>query len=469
MIRRTLQRISELAGSSFPTKDQSRLLVVGVSIDTRTLRKGNLYVPIVGERFNGHRFADAAIAAGAAAVLWNRNEPTPPPLGKVPVLMVEDTLVALQSLARGYREELRTKVIGITGSNGKTSTKDMLAGCLYLSCKTHKTQGNLNNHLGVPLTLLDMDEDTDIAVVEMGMSGLGEIERLSWIAQPDLAIITSIGEAHLGDLGSMRHIVQAKLEIVSGLRRGGKLIYHGDHLLLSSAVQAMSTKPQCLTFGIEGYNDYFPGMLELCAQGSKFTVSRFPGVEFELPLAGRHQILNALAVIAAVLEITAEGTEIARQGLAQAEITGMRNEIVVTEDAIILNDTYKSNPSSAKAALETLYLWQDASQRIAVLGDMHDLGEQSVSLHHEVGAQIDENRLDYLFAYGPLSVHMADGAARRMTVNRVYHYSDKQAMMEHVRSVLRPGAVVLVKSSRAMQLEEAVAVLRESGAREHAR
>ncbi|RKP58033.1 UDP-N-acetylmuramoyl-tripeptide--D-alanyl-D-alanine ligase [Cohnella endophytica] len=461
MILRTLQQVSEMGNTSFPTKEQKNVVINGVSIDSRTLRQGNLYIPIVGERFNGHAFVDAAIEKGASAVLWNREEPNPP-LGRIPVLMVEDTLLAIQALARSYREQLRTTVIGITGSNGKTSTKDMLAECLSYRFKTRKTTGNLNNHLGVPLTLLSLEEDTEMAVVEMGMSGLGEIELLSVMAKPDIAIITNIGEAHLGDLGSLSNIAKAKTEIVAGLKPNGILIYNGNHILLSRAIEALKEPFGKLTFGEQPFHHYYPSDMALDEKGSAFTVARHPGIVYSIPLAGKHQVLNALAVIATALDVGMDEATI-RASLANVRITGMRNEIVQAERLTVIDDTYKSNPSSAVAALETLYLWPAGRQKLAVLGDMHDLGEQDVSLHHLVGTCADPERLDYLFVFGPLSLHTADGALRRMPADRVFHYLDKQQMTAHLRDILEPDAVVLIKASRAMQMEDIATALTSEG------
>jgi len=444
-------------------------MISGISIDTRTLKPGNLYIPIVGERLNGHAFAEQAIASGAAAMLWSREQPHPP-LGKIPVLFVDDTLLALQGLAREYRRQLDATVIGITGSNGKTSTKDIAASCLAEQYRTQKTAGNLNNHIGVPLTLLGLDEHTEAAVVEMGMSGLGEIALLSDIAQPDIAIITNIGEAHIGDLGSKRLILQAKLEIASGLKPGGLLLYNGDDELLATAGIASGDKYRAASFGLEAGNDYRAAAYTLDQQGTRFAVSAPHAPEYTLPLAGKHQLLNALAAIAAATQAGVSEEQI-RTGLVKATLSGMRNEIVRAGSCTIINDTYKSNPSSAEAALATLYLFGGSRQRIAVLGDMQDLGEQAVSLHHHVGSFADPDRLDFLFAYGPLSIHTADHARRNMRPERVVHYEDKTLLIAHLRSVIEPDAVVLVKASRDLKLEEVVSAIageRHEGGSGHA-
>ncbi|KLR74949.1 UDP-N-acetylmuramoyl-tripeptide--D-alanyl-D-alanine ligase, partial [Geobacillus sp. T6] len=214
MIKRTVRQIAEMADGQCLKPEWENIVVSGVSTDTRTIQAGNLYIPLRGATFNGHDFVQEAAQKGAAAVLWAEREGTPPE--GVPVVVVDDTLLALQRLAARYREQLGLKVIGVTGSNGKTTTKDMIAALLSTRYRVQKTEGNLNNHIGVPLTLLSLEEDTEMAVVEMGMSGFGEIERLTMIARPDAAVITNIGEAHLQELGSREGIAKAKLEILAG-------------------------------------------------------------------------------------------------------------------------------------------------------------------------------------------------------------------------------------------------------------
>ncbi|MBW7458871.1 UDP-N-acetylmuramoyl-tripeptide--D-alanyl-D-alanine ligase, partial [Paenibacillus sepulcri] len=298
MIQKTIQQISVMvrAMNKIP-QEQAAVEIRGVSIDTRTLQQGNLYIPIAGERFNGHEFARQAIEAGAAAMLWNKSEPNPP-IGGIPVLLVTDTLTAIQALAREYRMQLPVKVIAITGSNGKTSTKDILAGCLSKSFRTQKTFGNLNNHLGVPLTLLELNEDTEMAVVEMGMSGLGEIALLSSLALPDIAIITNIGDAHLGDLGSKENILKAKLEILHGLKRDGILYYNGDDPMLRTGLGVQEWPYDLKTFGMEAHNDYHPVCHEMNLEGTSFKIAQDLLMSLTIPLIGHFQLVNALAAIA---------------------------------------------------------------------------------------------------------------------------------------------------------------------------
>lgn len=227
-------------------------MITGVTTDSRQAAAGQLFVPLVGEQFDGHEYLEQAVQNGAVAALWKKGKEVPESLAHVPLLIVGDTLVALQRLATAYRSELFVRVVGITGSNGKTTTKDMAAAILGTSYKVHKTEGNFNNHIGLPLTVLQLEEDTEVAVLEMGMSGFGEIELLARIAQPDAAIITNIGDAHMLQLGSRAGIAKAKLEIATGLSEDGLLLYNGDEPLLEEELQR-STLPAGMvrrTFGL---------------------------------------------------------------------------------------------------------------------------------------------------------------------------------------------------------------------------
>ncbi len=290
MIKRTIHQLMKMIRCEAAPADAD-LQFHGVSTDTRTLRPGNLFIPLTGERFDGHEFAAQAAARGAAAVLWQQDRPGAPE--GVPVIRVPDTLAALQELAAAYRRELPVRIIGITGSNGKTTTKDMVAACLMTTYKVHKTQGNLNNHIGLPLTILQMDEDTQMAVLEMGMSGSGEIALLSKIALPETAIITNIGEAHLQQLGSREAIARAKLEIIEGLREDGLLIYNGDEPLLVQLVAGLEGRQAMLRFrfGAQDTNDYYPLALIHHQDYISFKLNVPFSPTFTIPLPGRHNIV----------------------------------------------------------------------------------------------------------------------------------------------------------------------------------
>lgn len=454
MIARRLSDIAAMLGASIDPK-WAGVMIQGVSIDTRTLQPGNLYVPIRGERFDGHDFARQAIEGGASAMLWDRDAPGMP--GSVPALVVDDTLAAVQRLAAAYRRQLGVRVVGITGSNGKTSTKDLLAAMLGVRYKTHKTPGNLNNHLGVPLTLLAMEEDTECAVVEMGMSDLGEIRLLSSIAAPDIAIITNVSEVHLGDLHTRERILQAKLEIAEGLSADGLLIVHGDNPQLAAAVAGLKLPCPYVTFGEGTANRVAASHIQVTKRGVSFTVG---GQDFAVPVLGKHQAVNALAAIAAARHAGLSDDHI-RQGLREVRLTGMRSEWIEAGGVTIINDAYKSNPSSARAALELIYALQPFRQKIAVLGEMTELGEESPKLHREIGRALDPQQLDYVLVIGDMARHIAAAARERFDAGRVMECTEREELLIRLKEVLRDGSLVLVKGSRKLGLERIADALKE--------
>ncbi|QPA31175.1 UDP-N-acetylmuramoyl-tripeptide--D-alanyl-D-alanine ligase [Thermaerobacillus caldiproteolyticus] len=452
MITRTLRDIQEMVeGHGLSTSFES-LIAQGVSTDTRTIQPGNLYIPLKGTTFNGHAFVSEAFAKGACAVLWAESEPHPPE--NVPLIFVDDTLQALQRLAHRYREQLSVKVIGITGSNGKTTTKDIVSALLSAKYKVQKTEGNLNNHIGLPLTLLRLEEDTEMAVVEMGMSNFGEIELLSRLAKPDAAVITNIGESHMQELGSRDGIARAKLEIISGLNENSVFVYHGDEPLLAKRVQQMELPYHIITFGSEQSNDYYPLTVFLEASGTVFTVNQAPDASFFLPILGKHHVYNALAAIAVARFFEVSWEEI-KTGLSGLQVTRMRMEVTKTKGGwTIINDAYNASPTSMKAALELLGELTGYAKKIAVLGDMLELGDKEVDFHQQIGAMLQPNIADYVLTYGELARHIALEAQDSFPSGRVKAYDDKDALAKDLVSMLSPNDVILLKASRGMKLEE---------------
>ncbi|MBB5325994.1 UDP-N-acetylmuramoyl-tripeptide--D-alanyl-D-alanine ligase [Anoxybacillus tepidamans] len=454
MITRTLRTIQEMVNGYGLDESFYDVTITGVSTDTRTIQPSNLYIPLKGASFNGHAFVVEAFAKGASAALWSESEPNPPE--NVPLIFVDDTLQALQRLAHRYRKQLAVKVIGITGSNGKTTTKDMLFSLLATTYKVQKTEGNLNNHIGLPLTLLRLKEDTEMAVVEMGMSGFGEIERLSHIAEPDAAVITNIGESHLQELGSRDGIARAKLEIISGLQANGVFVYHGDEPLLQTKIQQMKLPFHTITFGHEAGNDYYPLSISLESDGTVFTVNQEPEQPLFLPVLGKHHVHNALAAIS-VARFFGVNWEAIKTALAQLQITRMRMEIVKGKNGVtIINDAYNASPTSMKAALELLFELTGYDKKIAVLGDMLELGRQEIEFHRQIGEMLRPEKIDYVWTYGKLASEIALAAQDLFPEGRVRAYDDKQALANDLRSLAAENDVILVKGSRGMKLEEII-------------
>ncbi len=458
MIIRSLADIQTMIPGSIIDERYASVMIHGVSTDTRTIERGNLYVPLKGATFNGHEFVRQAFDKGATAALWSEHEPNAPK--DVPLIFVDDSLVALQQLAHAYRKQLRTRVIGVTGSNGKTTTKDMIASLLGTLYRVQKTEGNLNNHIGVPLTLLRLKEETEYAVVEIGMSGFGEIELLSTLAEPDVAVITNIGESHLQELGSREGIATAKFEIVKGLQRDGLLIYHGDEPLLQARVQ-QSSLSYVQTFGMEPTNDYYPLDIRVQADGTTFTVNGWPDETFHMPLLGRHHVMNALAAMA-VARFASVDVAHMKEGVSCLTVTKMRTEVVKRHDGVtVINDAYNASPTSMRAALELLGQLTGYRKKIAIVGDMLELGEQEIAFHEQIGRMLDPQKIDYVFTYGVRAKAIAEQAKKRFGEGRVRSYEEKAELAADVQAIMEAGDVILLKASRGMKLEEIIYLLNE--------
>ncbi|HEY2421051.1 MAG TPA: UDP-N-acetylmuramoyl-tripeptide--D-alanyl-D-alanine ligase, partial [Neobacillus sp.] len=349
MFKKSLEQISKMISVKNDRNPFTNTMVHGVTIDSRKIEKGNLFIPFKGEHSDGHQYVEDAIRNGAAAAFWQSDVPNPPT--HLPILVVDNCLIALQELSRKYRNELPVKVIGITGSNGKTTTKDMTASLLSVQYKVQKTEGNFNNEIGLPLTVLGLDEDTEIAVLEMGMSGRGEIEFLTKLATPDAVVITNIGESHLLDLGSREAIAEAKLEILQGLKEGGLAVLNGDEPLLMDRIHQHKGNVFVQTFGRNNTNTLFPIEITQLKQGNRFTINAVKD-SFELPVLGTHNILNALAAMLIARYFSVPFDKM-NEGLAGIKLTHMRMELVEGKHGEkIINDAYNASPTSMMAAIE---------------------------------------------------------------------------------------------------------------------
>ncbi len=418
--------------------------ITDVCIDNRAVTPGCLFVCIRGERFDGHDFAADALQKGAAAVLCQRD------LGIPAQLLVPDTRLALLDLARYYRGLFDIPVAAVTGSVGKTTVKEMTAAVFARKYNTLKTEGNLNNEIGLPKTLFRLQEDTRAAVIEMGMNHFGEISRLSRTAQPTMGIIGNIGVSHIENLGSREGILRAKLEILDGMAPDAPLILNGDDALLREVTAA---DHPVYTYGIDNpYCRFKAYDIEQTDTGSRFTVDYGCGEQrVELPAMGRHNIYNALAAFAAGFLISVS-PEDAALGLADYTPAGMRQRMRTMAGVRFIEDCYNASPDSVRAALQTLHDIR-ATRRIAVLSDMLELGELSPQAHRQSGAWASSLGVDVLLTYGDASLQTHREAVR-CAVPMAEHFEDKQALSQKLLSLLRDGDAVLVKASRGMKLEE---------------
>lgn len=450
MKAQTLQSIADFAGAKLAAQDpQAR--VQAISIDTRTLDPGDVYMPIIGERLDGHVFIDQAFEKGALASFSDaKHRDSVPKEGNY--LFVEDTNQAFARLAANYRASLSAKFIGITGSNGKTTTKDILHSILQRVFKTKKTTGNLNNEIGVPRTLLQIDEDTDVAVVEMGMSAFGEMAALTKMVRPDIAVITNVGDVHLEALKTRENVAKAKLEILQGMTQEGLLLYNRDNPTLHAAVQTMEVLPRMLSYGTSPKADYRLELVSSSVQGSRFLVN---GEAYTINLLGEYQMYNAAAAILIAKELGLSQEEI-QKGLFVEDPTRWRSELVHFHGFDMLVDLYKSNPPSLREALRTSALFHGYSKKIAILGDMLELGPQEKEIHRMLGREISPQVFDALLFIGPLSRYMMEGAAEHFSPGQLFYFENKRDLVDQAKNLIEPNSFVLIKASRALRLEEVV-------------
>lgn len=417
----------------------------GANFDSRNLRPGELFVAVTGAR-NGHAFIPDALEKGAAAVLVSE-----PVREDIPAITVSDTVTALQDIARGYRESLSLRVVGVTGSVGKTTTKEMIAAVLGTTYRTQKTPENFNNGLGLPVTVLSLDRADEAVVLEMGMNHFGEISLLTRIAQPDIAVITNIGTMHMENLGSREGILQAKLEILEGLHPGGLAVFNGDNELLSSVAE----RYHAVTFGLGANNDVRAEHITTENDITHFTADAFgTSLEITLPAVGEHNILNALAAIAVGLKCGVAPERI-ESGLADFHNTGMRQHIYDCRGVKIIEDCYNAGPESMEAAFGVLGSYP--GRKLAALGGMLELGPLAPQAHYRVGT-LAAQTADVLFAYGANSEQTVRGALDAGMKNAKYFESHEE-LAQALKAELRAGDNLLVKGSRGMKMERVLRLL----------
>jgi len=433
-----------------------RMEIKGVSIDSRHIKEGELFVALKGDRFDGHDFVPDAIKKGAWGALVERValESKFASLGGIKnILPVEDTLFALQELSHMHRKKFSIPLVGITGSNGKTTTKEMLAGILRQKGPVLKNEGNLNNHIGVPLTLLKLNKKHKTAVVEMGMSAPGEIDMLARLVSPTVGVITNIGPAHLEFLGSLDGVAQAKGELLDNLRPDGAAVLNADDRYFGTLKSKFNGR--IVTFGIENGADVRATDVRQDRDYTDFTLTADGStVKVRLQAIGRHNVYNALAAAAAAIAADMP-LEAVKYGLDDFVPVAMRSEIKELQGRTVLADYYNANPASMEAALVTLMSLKSNKQAIAVLGDMLELGETSAEAHRELGRTAARLGVDIIITFGTLMKHTAEGAlGAGLPRERVLETQTHAEAAGLVRELSRPGDVVLVKGSRGMKMEK---------------
>ena len=416
---------------------------LGANMDSRKIQPGQLFIALVGER-DGHDYIPMALEKGAAAVLCQR------PCGDIPAIIVEDSRLALGDIARAERKRIGMQVVGVTGSVGKSTTKEMIAAVLASTYRVERTPANYNNDLGMPMAILAMPEDTQVAVLEMGMNHFREIAYLTSIAQPNVAVVINIGTMHIEYLGSKEGILKAKMEILEGMRDGADVILNGDDPLLWTQRNLSHMKlcffgqenPQCgiRASGLMEEPEYMRFLVE--TGNASFPV--------ELNLEGRHFVSDALAAVGVGVAMGIEPAKI-QESLSQFRSMAGRQEIFTAKGCTIIKDCYNAGPESMAAALEVL--GKREGRHVAILGDMLELGACTQAEHYRVG-RIAAEKADILLAFGPNGKRVLSGAVTGgMSESRAMAFEDRQKLITVLKRLVKPGDVLLFKGSRGMRME----------------
>ncbi len=434
------------------------VVATGYSIDSRTLQPGDLFFAIQGERLDGHDFVQTALSAGAAAAIVSQEAFARFPV-KTRLIAVPDTTKALQQLGAAVRRLWGKTVVGITGSAGKTTTKDTIAHVLASRFRVHKSVGNLNNHYGLPLQLLKLEPEHEISVIEMGMSAAGEITFLASMAKPDIGVVTNVGTAHLEKLGSVAAIARAKYELIAALPSGGTAVLNADDEYVCQFGRDFHGK--VVTFGIEKPADFrASNIVPRSPIGYDFHIDG-DGLheQASIPLLGKHNVLNALAAVAVAIQRGIEPSA-AIAALATISAGDKRGELLHLNGATIINDCYNSNPNALKSMVESLAQFQ-AKRRIVIAGEMLELGPTSPDLHRECGETMAKANIDLVAGVRGDARSIAEGfdSARGNSTSPAQFFDTPEEAGNWLASELRPGDAVLMKASRGVRLEKALQVL----------
>ena len=451
----TLKEIAVACGGIYYGDDESYYKEVSsVVIDSRKVEKDCLFIAIRGTRVDGHMFIPQTIRDGALCALSEKRIEN----ASYPYILVTSCEQALKDIAEHYRKSLNLKVVGVTGSVGKTSTKEMIASVLGEKYNVLKTAGNFNNEIGLPLTIFNIREEHEVAVLELGISNFGEMERLAKIARPDICVITNIGVAHLEHLKSRDGILKAKTEIFLYMNPNGSIILNGDDDKLSTVHPANGIQP--VFFGLDDSRDFYADQVESCGLRGTNAVFHTPNSTFSahISIPGEHMVLNALAGIAAGYALGMNDEEIKAGIEALVPLAG-RNNLIETDSLTIIDDCYNANPASTKASLDVLA--KADTRQVAVLGDMFELGPTEKQMHYEVGKYAADLGIDILVCIGQLSEHMATGASEQCSKTQVFYFETKDDFFEQAESKLNQNDTVLVKASNGMKFSEIVNVLKE--------
>ena len=458
MKKLTLQEIAQWCEGTVAS-EFANITVDGISTDSREIHPGQLFIPLIGSRYDGHQYIHKALEQGAVAVLTMKEiEDT------IPAVHVQDTLIAYGKLASNYREYLGLKVIAITGSVGKTTTKEMVASVMHTTYRTAKTEGNQNNEVGLPMTIMHIEQDCQYAVLELGINHFGEMSRLTAIARPNIALVTNIGTMHIEHLGSREGILKAKMEILEGLEPNGILILNGDEPLLWALKNKLQERFQVYYFGMDNPDcDVLGSDMRSVDHGITLDLKGF-GKEFPVfvPVEGKHNAYNAIAAGTTGL-ICGIAPEKIQLGMSHFENTGMRQRVYEEQGYTIIEDCYNAGPESMRAALNVLAERKVSGKRIAVLGDMMELGSRAMAEHYRVGRYC-AGLVGMVFAYGYHATRIVTGAITGgMEPTNALYFDSMEELVTLLKMRAQPGDALLFKGSRGMKMERALEMFLDNG------
>ncbi len=425
-----------------------QITVNGVEIDSRRTGVDQLFVPIKGERVDGHDFVRELFEKGVKASLWQSDHEDVPDGN---VVIVDDVVTAIQLLARSYRDTLKTKIIGVTGSSGKTSTKDIIDSVLSVRYRTHKTSGNQNNEIGVPLTLLAIERDDDFGIVEMGISDLNEMVPLVDIVHPDYTVITNISPAHILQFKSIDTIVVEKCKINCQLGKG-QCFYANEAYGLKKEITGQNLLNKPVSYGFNEDADIRITEYRFSEDGMRFRVNCYD-YEFRLPILGRHQIINACSGISIAHMMGYDAIDI-QKGLDKVRLTPHRLQIRKISGSTVIDDTYNSNPGSLVAALELLSEYDDSFVKTAVLGDMLELGDESAMLHSTIADKVDFRKFDNTYLYGEEMKNLHYHLDELGIVNT--YFTDRKDIVKQVRQIMLDNSIILFKASNGLRFYDLI-------------
>lgn len=454
MHKLSLSEVVQVTGAE--SNSDAEIFFEEVTTDSRKVAADALFVGLKGEHFNGELFAKDAVNNGATAVLVSKTA-NPKRLPESVVLKVDDTLTAYRQIAGAWRSRFDIPIVAVTGSNGKTTTKDLTAAALSGLGNVQKTSGNFNNEVGVPMTLLELNEKHQAAVVEIGMRGLGQIETLAQVVKPTIGIVTNVSETHIELLGSIENIARAKGELVESIQSGGTIILNADNQHTAGMKNLAGAGVNVVTYGLESSADVRAKDILIGSVSTEFTLCcRGEEYDFEIPMLGRHNVSNTLAAIAAGLTLGLSVEDIQR-GISSLTTTKMRFEVIRRDGLTIVNDAYNASPASMRVAIKTaseIY----SGRLIAVLGDMLELGDISEAVHREIGADLVENKFDTLITLGELGKFIAAGA-RDAGLKNVYTFDTHEDAAKKILELVRDGDTILFKASHVMHMEKIIELI----------